>query len=68
VEVMDDEATDSDEDTDSDGEPFDGTEPTSRRHPDLPDEVFEQAKLSEVFQQQVAVSFDSGANISKIEM
>jgi hypothetical protein len=63
--VTDDEAsaTDHDEDDDTSLTGF-----PQRRHPDIPDEVFTEARESEVFQDRMTVAFDSGQDISNVQL
>jgi Reverse transcriptase (RNA-dependent DNA polymerase)/GAG-pre-integrase domain len=63
VAVTDDEESGSE----SEDEGFLDEAPAVRRHPDLPDEAFDEPKRAEQFQKEMTAAFDSGSNISKIQ-
>lgn len=67
--VTDDEASDNDADSKSGDDDFFDQAPATRRHPDLPDSVFDEQQLqTQVFQDRVTVAFDSGQDIAKVQL
>lgn len=65
IAVTDDEDSGSDSESEEDG--FMNQAPSVRRHPDLPNEAFEEPSRAAAFQKEMTAAFDSGANVSKIQ-
>jgi GAG-pre-integrase domain len=62
--VTDDEASDTEAESDTEDDLLGA--PASRRHPDLPDEAFDEPEKASVFQKHMTAAFESGTDMSKV--